>query len=53
VRLHVRDQQLLFLVELDPLHRGLLDPEQPCPYASRTHAVLPPYDSNALDKQEP
>jgi len=28
-RAHVRDQQLLVLVELDPLHRGVLDPEQP------------------------
>jgi len=25
----VRDQQLLVPVELDPLHRGVLDPEQP------------------------
>jgi len=35
----VRDQQLLVLVELDPLHRGVLDPEQP----SRTLPLRTPF----------
>jgi len=38
-RAHVRDQQLLVLVELDPLHRGVLDPEQP----SRTLPLRTPF----------
>ena len=41
-RAHVRDQQLLVLVELDPLHRGVLDPEQPSPYPAVAHAVPHP-----------
>lgn len=38
-RAHMRDQDLLVLAELDPLHRRLLDAQQPCPYPCLTHAV--------------
>ncbi len=41
-RARVRDQQLLVLVELDPLHRGVLGPEQPSPYPAVAHAVPHP-----------
>jgi len=36
----VRDQRLLVLVELHPLHDRLLDPEQGRPYRGAAHAVL-------------
>ncbi len=39
---HMRDQQALVFIELDPLDRGLLDPEQPSPYPSIAHAVPHP-----------
>ncbi len=41
-RTHMRDQHALFLVELDPLDRGLLDPKQPSPYPPIAHAVPRP-----------
>jgi hypothetical protein len=37
------DQQLLIVVELNPLDTRVLDPEQPSPYPRIAHAVpLPP-----------
>ena len=41
-RAHMSDHQLMGLVELDPLHHRLLDPEQPSPYPAVAHAVPRP-----------
>jgi hypothetical protein len=40
MRAHMHHDRIAGLIEVDPLHRGLLDPEQPGPYPARTHAVL-------------
>lgn len=52
-RPHVRDQPLRLLVELDPLHRRVLDAEQPRPYPSVAHAVPPRLRHQPSDSRKP
>jgi hypothetical protein len=36
------DQLTAILIELDPLHHRLIDPEQPSPYPASAHVVSCP-----------
>ncbi|MGH3097161.1 MAG: hypothetical protein ACRDMV_14330, partial [Streptosporangiales bacterium] len=49
----MRDEDLPVLIELDILHRCLLDTQQPSPYHATTHAVLHSQVLDQLATQKP